>query len=107
MDNNFNTNNFSPKEDAVILDAIEYGHLSHARVEKLLNVSYPQAALFIHKVIEAGYFDVAQHPLISKNEYQKIIETKIGTIPPRCRYHQVPVLRDVWLWQTFFGLPRK
>jgi len=83
MDNNFNTNNFSTKEDAVILDAIEYGHLSHARVQRQLNASYPQAALFIDKVIKLGYFDITQHPLISKTKYQKSIETKIGTIPPR------------------------
>ena len=83
MDNSFNTNTFFPKEDAVILDAIEYGHLSHARIQRQLNTSYPQVALFIDKVIKLGYFDITQHPLITKSEYQKITERKHDNIPQK------------------------
>lgn len=79
----FNMNNFSPKEDAVILDAIEYGHLSHARVQMLLKSNYSRAAIFVDNAVRHGYFDKTQHPLITKTEYQKIIQRKRNAIPPR------------------------
>ena len=77
------TNTFSSEEDSIILDAIEYGHLSHARVQMLLKSNYSRAAYFIEIVIEHGYFDETQHPLITKTEYQKIIQRKRNDIPPR------------------------
>ena len=58
--------------DEVIIDAIKYGVISHARVERLLNERYSRAARFIVKTIEYGYFDDWQHPLISVEEYQEM-----------------------------------
>ncbi len=83
MYTHFNTNSFSLEEDATILDAIEYGHLSHARVQKQLKSSYSKAAIFVDTAIELGYFDKNQRPLITKSEYQKIIEIKHDSIPQR------------------------
>ena len=77
------TNTFSSEEDAIILDAIEYGHLSHARVQMLLKSNYSRAAYFIDTAVRHGYFDKTQHPLITKTEYQKIIQRKRNDIPPR------------------------
>ena len=57
--------NYIPLWDEVIIDAIKYGVISHARVERLLNERYSRAARFIVKTIEYGYFDDWQHPLIS------------------------------------------
>ena len=70
------TNDFSSEEDAVILDAIDYGHLSHARVQTLLKSTFGKAALLIDSAIEKGCFDKNQRPLIAKSEYQRIIEEK-------------------------------
>ena len=64
---------YIPLWDEVIIDAIKYGVISHARVQKLLNEQYSRAARFIVKTIEYGYFDDWQHPLISVEEYQEII----------------------------------
>ena len=65
--------NYIPLWDEVIIDAIKYGVISHARVQKLLNEQYSRAARFIVKTIEYGYFDDWQHPLISVEEYQEMM----------------------------------
>ena len=65
--------NYIPLWDEVIIDAIKYGVISHARVQKLLNEQYNRAARFIVKTIEYRYFDDWQHPLISVEEYQELI----------------------------------
>ena len=69
--------NYIPLWDEVIIDAIKYGVISHARVQKMLNQRYSYAARFIEKTIEYGYFDSWQHPLISVADYKEVTARRV------------------------------
>ena len=68
---------FTEEWDRIILDAFDYGHISCARVQSLLDSkSYTTARLIIDTAIECGYFDFFQRPIIEKCKYQEIIANR-------------------------------
>lgn len=74
---------YEPIIDKIILDAIEYekqssgfGHLSCARAQKISNKNLPYIATLIEKLKELKYIDEMQHTIITKEEFEHIINAR-------------------------------
>lgn len=69
--------NYNAEWDAIIIDALKEGSISHAKVQKVFGSTYAKAGMLIDLAIQYGYFDDKQQARIDIKDYEKMIEGRM------------------------------